>query len=604
MIDPSWHFLRSRAMALSAEDMANPLRLTRLTKAELLMRETIQNSVDERSGDEPVRFVVSKVDLQGAEKRNAVERLRLLQIRDRAERFPQTHGWFGSGEACLRNLEKPDAPLSIVSLSDYGTNGLGGHWNRGMSTANRFHNLVLSIGGSGKLGVATGLLGSHGLGKMVYALTSDLRTVAYYSVFVPDAGSDGHHARFMATGFFPRHRTEDGVEFTGHAFLGQSSGDAEYPTAPYTDANADDFVEEMGFPTRSRHDTGLTVFLLDCPLTIDELRLACEKYWWPRLIDDHSPDYVSLEFVDRGTSAPRIRPATNPRILPFVSCYRNLRDGHDPPDYETVKLPKRGMTGGTVCLHARDAATGEQDDLTNAVALVRRGLVIKYEGNYAKEGCPEAIGVFDVATDNAKAFAYSEPPAHDEWNPNNDRLLTSMGEKYSTLIKTTLNTIRHTFRDFQIRLEERPRPKIAEDISFLDEILGPIFRRRPRKRIPPAPQTRAISIRKTSRSERRGSLVRQLLDISVGLAAAAPVDQRECQVAVDLQPLVDSHGVARGTVPRIVYRANGDVVADAKSRSFRLTLTQSRVELTAEALVHPSWRVQWVVSARPVDVDS
>ncbi|MCY4373710.1 MAG: hypothetical protein OXC31_08005 [Spirochaetaceae bacterium] len=604
MTDLGWHFLRSRAMALSAEDMANPLRLTRLSKAELLMRETIQNSVDERSGDEPVRFVVSKVDLQGAEKRNAVERLRLPEIRERAECFPQTHGWFVSGETCLRNLESPDVPLSIVSLSDYGTNGLGGQWNRGMSTANRFHNLVLSIGGSGKLGVASSLLGSHGLGKMVYALTSNVRTVAYYSVFAPDAGSDGHHARFMGTGFFPKHRTKDGVEFTGHAFLGRPSGDAEYPSAPYTDSDADDFVDAMGFPTRSREDTGLTVFLFDCPLTIDELRLACEKYWWPRLIDDHSPDYVSLEFVDRGTEAPAPRPATNPRILPFVSCYRNLRDGHAPPGYETVKLPKRGMTGGKLCLRAADGATGGQDELTNAVALVRRGLVIKYEREYAKEGCPEAIGVFDVATDNESAFTYSEPPAHDEWNPNDDRLLTSMGAEYSRLIKTTLNTIRNSFRDYQIRLEERPKPKIAEDISFLDEILGPMFRRRPRRRNPPIPQARAITIHKTSRSEPRGSVVRQLLDISIGLAPAAAVDERECQVAVELQPLVDSHGVARGTVPRTVYGENGDVVADAKSRSFRLTLTQSRLKLTAEALVHPSWRVQWVVSARPLDVGS
>ena len=591
-------------MALSAEDMANPLRLTRLSKAELLMRETIQNSVDERSGDEPVRFVVSKVDLKGAEKRNAVERLRLPEIRERAERFPQTHGWFASGEACLRNLESADVPLSIVSLSDYGTKGLGGQWNRGMSTANRFHNLVLSIGGSGKLGVASGLLGSHGLGKMVYALTSNVRTVAYYSVFVPDAGSDGNHARFMGTGFFPKHRTEDDVEYTGHAFLGQPSGDAEYPTAPFTDSDADDFVDAMGFPTRSRHDTGLTVFLIDCPLTIDELRFACEKYWWPRLIDDHAPDYVSLEFVDRGTAAPSLRPATDPRLLPFVSCYRNLRDGHDPPGYETVKLPKRGMVGGKLCLRPADGANGEQDELTNAVALVRRGLVIKYEREYAKEGCPEAIGVFDVATDNEKAFTYSEPPAHDEWNPNDDRLLTGMGEDYSRLIKTTLNTIRNSFRDFQIRLEERPKPKIAEDISFLDELLGPMFRRRPRRRNPPVPQTRAITIHKTSRSERRGSVVRQLLDISIGLSSVAAVDERECQVAVDLQPLVDSHGVARGTVPRTVYGENGEVVADAKSRSFRLTLTQARLKLTAEALVHPSWRAQWVVSARPVDVGS
>ena len=599
--DPGWHFLRSRAMALSAEDMANPLRLTRLSKGELLMRETIQNSVDERSSDGAVRFVVSRVILKGFAKRHVVERLRLLEIRDRACYFPKHHGWFDDAKGSLESLEDPDVPLPILSLADHGTNGLGGEWNRGMSSENRFHNLVLSIGGSAKV-MADGLLGSHGLGKMVYALASNLRTVAYYSTFRPDAGTGDHHARFLATGFFPKHRTEQAIEFTGHAFLGRPSEDDEYPTAPLVDDDADQFVESLGFPTRSGDDTGLTVFLLDCPLSVEELRAACEKYWWPRLIDDRSPDYVALEFVDQGTSLSRIRPATNPRLRPFVNCYRNLREGHKPPGYETVKLPKRGMTGGILCLQGQDTgANGEDDDLSNAVAFVRRGLVVKYEHDYAKEGCPGASGVFDVAEDNEKAFTYSEPPAHDDWNPNNDRLLTSMGEEYSKLIRTTLNTIKNTFRDFQIRLEERPKPKLAEDISFLDDILGPMFRRGPRTRTPPVPRTRAIMIRKMARSERRGSLVRQVLDISVGLAAAAEVERRDCLVAVDLQPLVDSHGVARGTLPRTVYRANGEVAASSDSSSFRLTLTRGRTELTAEALVHPSWRVQWVVSVRPAD---
>jgi hypothetical protein len=592
-------------MALSAEDMANPLRSTGLSKGELLMRETIQNSVDERrSSDGAVRFVVSRISLEGVAKRNVVERLRLREIRNRARYFPEDHGWFRDAEECIRNLEDPDVALPILSLADYGTNGLGGEWNRGMSRENRFHNLVLSIGNSSKLMTDDGLLGSHGLGKMVYALASNLRTVAYYSTFQPDSTSDDHHARFLATGFFPKHRTEEETEFTGHAFLGKPSEDDEYPTAPLVDEDAHQFVESLGFPVRSRDETGLTVFLLDCPLTVDELRIACERYWWPRLIDDRSPDYVSLEFVDQGTTASRIRPATNPRLRPFVNCYRNLRDGHVLPGYETVKLPKRGMTGGNLCLQGQRAdAHGERDDLTNVVALVRRGFVVKYERDYAKEGCPDAIGVFHVAEDNERAFTYSEPPAHDEWNPNNDRLLTSMGEEYSKLIRTTLNTMRNAFRDFQTRLEERPQPKPAEDITFLDDILGPMFRRGPRTRTPPLPQTRAITIHKTARSEHHGSLVRQLLDISVGLTDATDVDERKCLVAVDLQPLVDSHGVAKGTIPRIVYRTSGEVAADAESPSVRLTLTHVRTELTAEALVHPSWRVQWVVSVRPAGGD-
>ncbi len=60
MGNPRWDFLESGAMALSADDMANPLRDTHLSPAEILMREAIQNSADEKKPgtDEPIRFVV------------------------------------------------------------------------------------------------------------------------------------------------------------------------------------------------------------------------------------------------------------------------------------------------------------------------------------------------------------------------------------------------------------------------------------------------------------------------------------------------------------------------------------------------------------------
>ena len=150
--------------------------------------------------------------------------------------------------------------------------------NRGQSIDNRFHNLVLSIGASEKLTQGSGMLGSYGFGKMVYALASNIRTVAYYSVFEPDEGSKGAYSRFMATGFYPRHKYNT-KDYTGHAFLGKGLETSKYPTKPLTNEAATEFVDRLGFDTRNESQTGLTVFLLDCPLTIPELRTACEKYW-------------------------------------------------------------------------------------------------------------------------------------------------------------------------------------------------------------------------------------------------------------------------------------------------------------------------------------
>lgn len=249
----SWDYLPTTAMGMSADFMANPLSSTRLSPAELLMREAIQNSVDERrEGSEgPVKFTVSRRELLREEKSRVVEQLALDEIAERSQFFPKTHGWFDAGKASLERLADPDFPLPVVVLSDYNTNGLGGRWNRGQSLKSRFHNLVLMVGSSSKFEAGENLLGSYGVGKMVYAKASNIRIMAYYSVFDPDEHSEGDFARFMATGFFPEHATQDSEVFTGHAFLGESSNDQGYPTRPLRNEDAIQFDQSLGFETRA-----------------------------------------------------------------------------------------------------------------------------------------------------------------------------------------------------------------------------------------------------------------------------------------------------------------------------------------------------------------
>lgn len=106
---------------MPADQMANPLQDTALTPTELLMREAIQNSVDEKREDVdgPVRYVVRRLNLRGEEKRSLVDGLRLTEFRDRAMDYPDAHGWFRIDETCLSELDDPDASLPLVVLSDH-----------------------------------------------------------------------------------------------------------------------------------------------------------------------------------------------------------------------------------------------------------------------------------------------------------------------------------------------------------------------------------------------------------------------------------------------------------------------------------------------------
>ena len=599
-MDPKWHFLRQAAMMVPADKMANPLQHTWLTEAELLMREAVQNSADERKADAngPVRFSVRRKQYRGEEKSALIGKFGLEEIAERARSFPEAHGWFKFEETCLGHLDDPDVPISALLLSDHNTNGLGGNWRTSEGVDSRFFNLVLSIYASHKLEDVGGLLGSYGVGKMVYAATSKIRTMAYYSCFESSKSTHGASARFMATAFLPGHRDGE-QDWTGHAFFGDSSETSDYPAKPLINANAHEFAESVGLETRSPDDTGLTVMLLDCDLSPHVCRDACEKFWWPRTFDELSKAYVDLEFFDGDTKLPSPDPSSRPELKPFVDCFSNIRQGVKPEGYESkkVRLQAHGEVGH-LCLKALRGIEAEHNELANTVALIRSGLVIQYNPSYVREDDPDAVGVFEaVGKDPEKCFTLSEPEAHDEWNYNNSRLQRSLGNEAVDLVRLTHGRIKDSFRDFQIRQKEVVRKSTSEGLDFLDDILGPIFRRR-KKGPPPRPEAarRAFTVHKKGWRDLKQEPVIDYLDFTIALAEGVTLESIPCRVKAVLRVLEDAEARPGTTISCIVINDNGKLMSNG-SGTFEVELTPNvAMKFQASAHVHPTWRTRWAVT--------
>ena len=187
----SWDFLKDGTGIMPASNLAQPLRGTDLTTPDILIRESVQNSLDEKRADIklPVRIVVESQSLLGEEKANLVNFLGLSKISKRSGHFNTGHNWFTNrGKKILSQIHNPEISLPIIKVSDFNTNGLGGYWNRRQSREDRFFNLVLSIGGSPKWSDqedGNQTLGSYGFGKMAFAMCSHIRTIIYYSTFLP-----------------------------------------------------------------------------------------------------------------------------------------------------------------------------------------------------------------------------------------------------------------------------------------------------------------------------------------------------------------------------------------------------------------------------------
>lgn len=599
-MNTSWHFLKLSAMMVPADQMANPLQHTRLSEAELLMREAIQNSADEKRPDvdSPVRFSVRRKLYQGEEKANLIRKLRLEDIKNRTMDFPQSHGWFKYEETCLKSLNDLDIAIPVLLLSDHNTNGLGGNWRRGDDVGSRFFNLVLSMYASRKQDTFSDLLGSYGVGKMVYAVTSSIRTMAYYSSFTPDRSTEGASARFMATAFLPKHRKEE-MDYSGHAFFGIGSNQLDYPAAPLTDIHAHEFAESIGLDVRSENDTGLTVMLLDCNLSPDDCLKACEKFWWPRMIDEHSREFVKMEFIDGDERLPSPEPSKRPELKPFIYCHSNIKQRVDPEGYENKPITLRDSGEvGRLCMSALQESDIEGNSLANTVALIRSGLVIQYKSEYAREDDPHAIGVFEaIGTYASECYTFSEPEAHDEWNPYNSRLERHLGDKGVNLVRLTHKRIKENFRDFQMRQKEVKRKPSSEGLTFLDNALGSLFQSRKKGNPPvPKPSHRAFTIRKRGWRDVNNLPIRDNFEFRIALAEGVSEEPVTCEVKTELKILEEVNAKPGTSVPCSVVDNSGAKICNGLGKFNVKLFPNAPLKFHAYADVNPKWRTCWIVT--------
>ncbi len=611
----SWDFLRHGAGILPASNMADPLRGSNLGPADLLVREAVQNSLDERrvDSDGPVRIRFERRVLTGSDKHRLVDALELSVLADRRRYFRGAHNWYGNGDAVLAAIAKPDAPLPVLAVSDFNTNGLGGHWNRPLSRQDRFFNLVLSIGGSLKWEGeeedeedAVRTLGSYGYGKMVFALNSDIRIVVYHSTFPPDSHTEGVRRRAMATAFLPQHTIEN-TDYAGQAYYGIDSHEPANPRRPLEGRDANAWARSLGLPKRSESDPGTTVMVPAAAATMQEIIESCDRWWWPRMQSRDPDRRVEFEFVDEGEVLAGGRPRSRPELSPFIDCGKLLKartfgDGYDVRPVK-VQPPGGARQSGRLVLKAvaapRDGAQG--NDLTNHVALVRDGLVIRYASEFAHEDRPPVVGVFepDSDTESMQAFVFSEPPAHDDWVENGDRLRG----KYAwgrDFIRLTKGRIRSLTRDFQTRQEIAPAVERTDAAEFLRRALRNLFvlpgKGRPAPK--PSPRARAFTIEfLDSERQKNGKSLEDVVGFRIGLSEHVPNDEVAVDLVLALEVLADDVGKPMDTLaPAVTVQEHVHRGSD-KRTVMPLTLTRGEPTLgEARVPVHPAWKTRWAVS--------
>lgn len=453
----------------TGEAYVSTLNATGLSREETLARESIQNSTDALAPEqEKVTVHFRRKVLRGAEVRNFLQELQLNSIAERRGHLELAQG------SVFDITTRKNPELALLYVEDFGTVGLTGGPH---DPASNFYRLLLSLGDSAKAREDDGSGGSYGFGKAAYFLNSRIRTIVAHSAFL-NPETDTYESRIFGCGFFNRHSWQD-KSYTGRAWFGSYSRPTEaYPVVdPINGKTARKYVEALGFSNRSAtSDQGTSILIIDTDLGIQNLLESIETWWWPKLIENQLDIHVYDEDNEE-IHHPRPRSTRRADLKPFIDAFQVAVGSVSPikphqklEEFNRLESLEAGAMGLVMLTPEQDACV--EDERKNCVALIRQPrMTIQYLP--VSSVSPTIVGCFVGAQDIEKYLKLSEPPAHNLWDPNAERLDID-GRVGSRLVKSVLDRIRRKARDFQSSATP-PAPPKQNRLQRLERALGKYF---------------------------------------------------------------------------------------------------------------------------------
>lgn len=414
----------ARTGNMAAEGFRRLLGRPTLELLPTVLREAIQNVLDAATG------------VIGPTVRIRVRTLSADQITALRERIlsemPDTDATRAGIAAAIR---KPE--LRVLEICDFGTEGLSGPTRAdaphdGEEPLN-FVNFLRNVGAARDTHHGGG---TYGYGKSsLYAMSSCATIVVDSQTRVagrPERRLMACHlgAAFDAAG-------DDGIRrrYTGRHWWGvrEDEGSIE----PAVGSSAATLAGALGMPNRDERDTGTSILVID-PLLGGDLQSSIEDIveiilwnFWPRMAASTAAERklcVEVELEGRRIEVPC--PEEFPPLDLFAAALADHRAGNGSLKAVRCGNPKKFL--GSIAirngLRAERRGPAARTDSripkqASHIALMRPvELVVKYvEGEPLTDRRFDWVGVFICSDEDEveEAFALAEPPAHDDWIPDN-----------------------------------------------------------------------------------------------------------------------------------------------------------------------------------------
>jgi hypothetical protein len=390
-----------------------------------VLRESLQNVVDAAVTDEGPRVLVRIRTLTPEEKRVLTESIL-------AER---------PAAPCSASLMRDslEGEVRVLEIADFRTIGLSGPTRADLvqdgGEPPNFVNFFRNVG-AGRDSHQGG--GTYGYGKSAFYAISRCATILADSVTTHEGREVRRLLGCHLGAAFDVASTGARKRYTGRHWWGIS--DATDGVDPIGGSAAENLAGGLGLPVRGVGDTGTTILVIDPELPEDSgaegiAREVIEGIlwnFWPRMTRDCPPRRrLNVEVVAGGRPWSIPSPEEFPPLDLFARALAELRSsGAGGKAIECARPQKhlgrlaisRGLAADRNMITARPGGSLVPSPSCHIALMRPVELVVKYlKGSPFPDPRFEWAGVFICSEDDEveSAFAQSEPPAHDDWVPDN-----------------------------------------------------------------------------------------------------------------------------------------------------------------------------------------
>lgn len=423
---PEWIF-NDEDKGYPAAASSQSLEGDNLDTENIFVREAIQNAYEahDKEFDDPVKIKISKFSLDGKEKEKFVSNFELDVIKDKSEKFDEEKfpGYFDKGKKILKNLSNLNEPIKILSIEDYNTIGLKGHWRGPVKDSDKnFYSLVFGFYRSDKSDGNN--LGSYGAGSQFFAKSSDLKTAIYYTVIKEKNSPETDvYSRAIGKGLFPEFPLEDKegpvYDNNGFGYFGKpKEATSKVDASPLNNEDAFNWIETMGLPTRSKNEVGTSIFIIGCDFSIVDIENAIARNWWPLWYREEKPPLITLQDEKGNQSEFNIFDKKFSYLQSFMDCYK-IADGLDNQDFKKEKIICNNREAGIVSYTKNTKKTNE--NFKNKIAYIFNNFVIEYKDLNVLDEQFNFTALFNANTKNAELeemYRLAQPETHDKIEAN------------------------------------------------------------------------------------------------------------------------------------------------------------------------------------------